>query len=357
MSAEGGLRPAIKPTVSLRVARTLLFVAAGYAAAPPFMILVLSQEPTGALPYIALFFLTAGAFVVAGRDLAHRPQRARPLAVAAAFALAALGTITGFSLGMITFPGAAIGVLAAWATLLHPPRRAAVVAFVLYVAIGVLTAFAGGVSFAFIWSIPTLFIWPIWLLFVAGSSMLPIYGAFAVAATLAIGAFVQPRPFGQRIRARSAALAILVGILAGIVTVAAFVAWAYARPDTSARFELVPLVLALVFAGGLLAGSAAATLRLAPTRLTAVGLGLGAAILFLAFTYRPAVSCQENGMSQGLPLAWALTSFGSGSSSGSSGASIGGGSSPTSTGELRSGDRAATYRCEGARVVEYRELR
>lgn len=347
---------------SLRIARILLFIAAGFAAAPPLVILQMSQEPLGALPYLALFVLTALGFVIAGRELGTRPGRAKLLAVAAATSMAAVGTIAGWSLGMITFPGAAIGVLGAWAALLHPPRRGVVVAFVLYLAVGVFSAVARGTDFAFMWAIPTLFIWPVWLLVTPSFSILAIYGAIAVAAVLAVRAFVRPRVFDAARPARWVPLAAGLGLLAGIAAVMAFVGWAYARPETSARFELEPLVLALVFAGGLLLAAGIVTLRLSPSWLTAVGIGLGATLLFLTFTYRPAVSCSASGSAQGLPLSWALTSFGSQSmgSSGSSGTigPIGPGSgASTQSGEFRSGDRSATFRCEGAEVVDYREVR
>src|SRR3990170_1353738 len=151
----------VKP-MSLRIARTLLYLAAGFSFAPPFMIMALSGGPFGALPYIAMFFLTGAAFVVAGRTLETDPTRAKRLAVAGAFALAALGTLAGFSLGMVTFPGAAVGVGAAWAALLHPPRRTLVIGFLLYVAVGIAVAVTRG-TIGYIFMIPTVVIWPIWV--------------------------------------------------------------------------------------------------------------------------------------------------------------------------------------------------
>jgi hypothetical protein len=122
----------------------------------------------------------------------------------------------------------------------------------------------------------------------------------------------------------------------------------------------VPTVLAFVFAGGFLLGTGLATLRSAPSWLPSIGLGLGAAALLLTFTYEPAVTCVAGGGRQGMPLEWALTSFGgsSGSSgSGSSGTIGSGGERTLQTGEFRYGDREATYRCEGSTVVDYREGR
>jgi hypothetical protein len=344
--------------LSLRIARTLCFLAAGFAFAPPFMILALSQEPLGAVPYMALFFLTGGAFVIAAIELVARPARAKKLAVAGALALAALGTITGFSLGMVTFPGAAVGVAAAWAALLHPPRRALVIALLAYLAVGVVVTLGRG-GFGFIYAIFTVFIWPIWSLFIPAFSIGVIYAAIGIAATLVVGAFLEGRPFDPQRSRGWIALGIAGGLVLGAVTVAAFVAWAYARPETSARFELAPIVLALVFAGGFLLGTGLATLRSAPSWLPAIGLGLGTAALLLTFTYQPAVTCIAGGGRQGTPLEWALTSFGgsSGSSgSGSSGTIGPGGERTVQSGEFNYGGRRATFRCEGSTVVDYREV-
>jgi hypothetical protein len=350
----------VQKPMSVRIARTLLYLAAGFSFAPPFMIMALSGEPFRALPYIATFFLTGAAFVVAGRTLETDPTRAKRLAVAGAFALAALGTLAGFSLGMVTFPGAAVGVGAAWAALLNPPRRTLVIAFFLYLAVGIAVAVLRG-TIGYVFMIPTVFIWPIWVLFIPTLSIGVIYAALGIAATLVVAAFVERRPFEPPISTGRIALGLGAGILSGTLAVAAFIAFAYARPETSARFELVPIVLALVFTGGFLLGTGLATLRAAPTWLPAVGLGIGATALLMTFTYEPAVTCTQGGGRQGTPLAWALTSFGGSTGpsggSGSSGTIGAGGDRTLQTGEFNYGDRSATYRCEGSTVVEYREVR
>jgi hypothetical protein len=82
----------------------------------------------------------------------------------------------------------------------------------------------------------------------------------------------------------------------------------------------------------------------------------------MTFGARPAVTCRPGGTSQSTPLAWSLRAVvegassysGGGTSSGSSG-SIGGSAPSVTTGEMRSGSRVATYRCEDDRLVEFRE--
>lgn len=345
----------MKP-VSLRIARTLLYLAAGFSFAPPFMILALSREPAAAAPYAVLFFATGVAFIVAARDLAERRRRARLLAVSGAFALAALGTITGFSLGLVTLPGAAVGVLAAWATFLAPPRRVTVAAFVAYIAMGIAVAAARG-GIGYIWAIPTVLIWPIWLMLAPTFSVLPIYAAVAVAVILALRALTPLRPFDATRGTVRVPLASAAALFLGVVAVVAFIGWAYARPDTSARFELTPLMVAVVFAAGALAGAGLVLVR--SSALGAISLGIGATALFLAFTYGPAVACRPQGQSQRTPLEWVLTSSGGGSQggSGTSGSIGAAGDRTVTSGEFTSGDRRAVYRCDGATVVEYREVR
>lgn len=350
-----------------RLTRTLLFLGAGLAAAPPFMIFVLSDEPLRALLTASLFFLTAAAFFVAGRELGRKDRRAKLLAVAGALAMASLGILAGFSLGPFTFPAAGICVLAAWAALLYRSGRWVRIAFGIYVVVGLLMVVGSIGRPTFLWSLAGVLIWPIWVLFLPTMSILSLYIAQAIAAVLAIAAYVPPRgmarPSGApSLGARGVALALGAGLVLGAVAVGAFVALANARVDTSARFELSPLVLGLVVAGGVLLGLGIAILRLRPSVLGAVGSGLGAALLFFVFSSAPAVTCHANGTSQGTPLEWQLTSFGRGSgSSGSSGSSSGSGvgsDAPTrSEGRFQSHGRSATYVCEGARVVEFGEVR
>ncbi len=78
----------------------------------------------------------------------------------------------------------------------------------------------------------------------------------------------------------------------------------------------------------------------------------------MTFTYRPAVTCAPNGTSQGLPLSWAMRApfEARGFSSSGGGSSGGGGSGSVSTGTFQSGGREAVFRCDGDRLVEYREV-
>lgn len=342
--------------------RTLLFLAAGLAATPPFMILMLSQEPFGALPITSLFFLTAAAFFTAAREIGRSDRRAKLLAVAGALGMASLGTLAGFSLGLFTLPAAAICVIAACAALLHRSASRTRVVLGIYVAIGLLVGLSSLGSSGFLWSLAGVLIWPIWVLVMPGLSILPLWLAQATAAVLGIAAFLPARSTARPLASRGLAVALVAGLVLGAVAVSAFVALANARVDTSARFELAPLVLGLVFAGGLLLGAGIVTARLSPSFFSAVGAGLGASLLFIVFSAPPAVRCYANGTSQGTPLEWELTSFGRGSgSSGGSGSSPSGaiqGDPPTrTTGQLNTRGRSAMYVCEGARVIEFREVR
>lgn len=343
---------------SLRIARLLLFAAGALVVGTVAYIGVASSDPRGAWPWIALLLLNAIGFFLAARSLTRDERRAKLLAVASAIGMAALGTISGFGAGMLSFPAAGIGALGAWATLLYPPRRRMIVAFVVYTAIGLVLVGPGALLFPLL--LPTVFIWPARLLLFMPSSIVAIYLFLGIAASMGIAAFVRPRAFAPRPTALSWALAIGIASIAGASAAILFQLIATARDDTSLRFELDPVVIAVVFAGGALAALGIAALRLRPGIASATALGLGAGILFMTFSYRPAVTCAPNGNSNSLPLSWALRSaFERGqsySSSGSSGASIGGGSGSVATGRFQSGDREAVFRCDGARLVEYREV-
>lgn len=139
-------------------------------------------------------------------------------------------------------------------------------------------------------------------------------------------------------------------LLGGTTAVALFTAMAYLRADTSLRFELAGSVLVLLFGAGALAGFGAVSLTIARSTATAVALGLGLTLLFVVFTYRPAVTCSGGGVSEGMPLSWVLAGAGGGTQM-----SRGGGDPRGMTGTTIVGGRALEYRCEGDRVVEYRE--
>jgi hypothetical protein len=193
------------------------------------------------------------------------------------------------------------------------------------------------------------------------ASIVWIHAFLGLAASVALLAFV-PRRAAEPARPLVWGLAFGVALTAGVTAVIVFQLIAMVRTDTSARFELDQVVLAIVFLGGAFGALGVVTLRLRPGAPSAVALGLGAALLFMTFTYRPAITCSPNGTGQSLPLSWALRSAfevrgSSFSSSGSSGTSVGGGSGDVSTGTFRSGDREAAFRCEGARLVEYHDVR
>jgi hypothetical protein len=350
--------------LSLRVARSLLALAGGLALATVLFITAASQDRIGAAPWLLLLLLTSAGFFAAALLLSRQPYRAKALAVAAATAMGALGVITGFGAGLLSFPAAAVGVLAAWAALLHPPTRRIVVAFALYLAIGVVASvLTAGPALISVFTLIFVLLWPGRLVLIPAASFTSIFVLLGLAISFAVYALVGRRAVPRAVPVQWWVATIVVGIAAGVAAVGLFVAYANARPETSARFDLVdPLVLAVVFGGGLAAISGGICVFLWRRPLAALALGLGVAALFMTFGARPAVACMRNGTSNGTPLAWSLrapfeggstayTSSGGGTSGGTTG-SIGGG---VSSGELRFGPHHATYRCEGDRLVEFRE--
>jgi hypothetical protein len=350
--------------LSLRIARVLLALAGGLVIGTVVFITAASQDRVAAAPWLALLVLDAAGFFGAWRLLARDPSRAKPLAVAAAVGMAALGVVTGFGAGMLSFPAATVGVLAAWAALLHPPTRRMAIAFAAYLAVGLVVAVLSPAApvfsiFALIW----IFAWPVRFALSPAGSLVAIYALLGLAGALAVFAVVGPRATPRPVGIRVWVATVVAAILGGAAAVALFVAFANARPDTSARFELVdPLVLAVVFFGGLAALGGGLAVFLSRRPLPALALGLGVAALFMTFAARPAVTCVRNGISNATPLAWSIRApfeggstayISSGGSSGGTTGSIGGG---VSSGELRFGPHHATYRCEGDRLVEFREI-
>src|SRR5688500_2698566 len=90
----------------------------------------------------------------------------------------------------------ALGILAAWAAVLHPPRRAPLIAFGIYVAIGLLLTLPRGATLvAFPWLLSSVLLWP-WtstMLLSMASFPLPIFASLGVAVALAVSAFAGPR--------------------------------------------------------------------------------------------------------------------------------------------------------------------
>lgn len=355
--STGGAVDAGTP-LSLRLARLLLVAAAALTVGTAAYIAVQTSSILVALPWLVLLVLNAAGFVAAAVWLEDQPRRATLLAVGSAIAMGALGTITGWGAGMLSFPAAGFGALGAWAALLHPPRRRMVVAFLAYMAVGLAVSIPTlGAALLYPWTLALVAIWPLRLILLPSTSFFGIYLGLALGASVLLLVAVRRRPFTASLTLGMWMILGAISVLVGVGAVALFNVYAIARPHTSARFELDGLVLALVFAGGLLVALGLLTLRLWPTAFSAFALGFGAVALFLVFTYRPAATCEPNGFSGGTPLAWELRGSGAGgmSSSGSSAASPGG--STFSNGEIRSGDRVATYRCENDRLVEYREVR
>ena len=352
---------------SLRVAR-LLLVAAAFGSLGVFVYIAAIARSLSA-PLI-LFLLATLALVSAARSIGTDLRRGRLLALAGGLALAATGVLAGFGAGNISLPMGALGILAAWAAVLHPPGRTALLAFGAYVAIGLLLTLPRGATLAaFPWLLSSVVLWP-WMstLLLSGASGLPIFASIGVALALAVSALVPPRSPatapGSRVGiARAGAVALATATLA----TAAYVAWAYARPHTSARFELDAIPLVVVFIGAALTGLGLATLRALPGPGLA-SLAAGATVAVLVLLGRPTVECYGNGVSTTQGPWWLLqtggsssgSSVGSGNATGSgsirgsvtgSGAAAG---ATLSSGEVRRADGIVMrYRCSGNEVVEF----
>lgn len=390
----------MRTPLSLRLARLLLVGAAAGAFGVFAYIAVLAR--TFSVPLL-LFVFAGVALAYAARSLGTDPRRGRLLAIAGGLILAATGVLAGFGAGNLSLPMGALGVLAAWAAVLHPPRRAPLVAFAIYVAIGLaLTLPRGATLLAFPWLVSGVLLWPwmsTFLLFPA-SFGLPIYGSIGVALALAVSAFVTPRgprttsgdpatAAGDHATAagtpadagpvapspaadgRATRLAIARGgalaLGAGGLATAGYIAWAYARPHTSARFELDPVPLAIIFAGAALLGTGLATLRALPG--PAIGaLAVGATVAVVVLLGRPTVECYANGVATtggpwwlpetaGASSGGSTTISGGGSARGPARGTVGGsagGGTTASAGEIRRADGVVIrYRCDASQVVEF----
>ena len=123
------------------------------------------------------------------------------------------------------------------------------------------------------------------------------------------------------------------------------VALAFAQPNTSARDELVPVAIAVIFvAGALLALGVRLLRRGVPGGLVATF--LGATTLVYIVSARPTVVCEPNGASESSGPWW--MPYGGGMRS------VGGGDASGTTGRIERGDGVViTYRCDGRELVEF----
>jgi hypothetical protein len=285
-------------------------------------------------------------YALAARRLATDPAGARLLALAGALAFSGIAVLSGFGAGDVTFPAAGLAVLASWAAYLHPPRRAAGIAFLAYVAIGLAAASRG--PFFPPWAIGTLFLWPVTaLLAVPVLGYLTIFAPFG-AAVAVVGAYLARRRGAALVRGRLevSRRSLAPAALGGAAVVAAFVALALVRTNTSARFELEPVPLVALFAAGALAVLGATALRGAPGPALAM-LAMGSAVLLFAFLSRPTVECQANGVGTSFGPWWLAWRGGSLSTEG-------GGSSEGHSGVIRRGDGVVIrYACAGEVLASF----
>jgi hypothetical protein len=326
----------------LRVARLLLV---GSAAASIGVIAVIASRASALSPLLAIFAAAAVLFVLAARSLEPDPRRGRLLAVAAACALGGMGTLAGFGAGDVTFPAAALGVLAAWTAAMWRSPRWVPIAFVAYVAIGVLLSLPRLPGLlALPWLLPGFLAWPLTtLFFIPVGIPVAIYAAFGLAVALTAAAYSRQTVFAGPLDWRVIARDAVIGALAFVLLE---VALALARPSTSARQELVPVAVVVMFVA---AAVLAAGLRLLRSGV-AGGLAatvIGAAVVLYIATARPTIECRDNGVATGSGPWW-LPNMGSMASSGSN---VGGGSS---TGRIARGDGVTiTYRCAGSELAEF----
>lgn len=326
----------------LRVARLLLV---GSATAAIGVIAVIASRASAFSPLLLIFFAAAVLFVLAAAALEGDPRRGRLLAVAGASALAGMGILAGFGAGDVTFPAGALGVLAAWATVMWRSPRWVWLAFIAYLVIAVALALmriqGPPVSPMLL---PSVLLWPFTtLLFVSAGLPIAIYGAFGLGIALAVAAYAPPTmvssPTAWRVIARDATAG-------GIAFLLLEVALAIARPNTSARHELVPIALVVMFiSAALLAGGVRLLRSNAAAGFAATVIG-GALVLYIA-TARPTIECSRNGVST-TSGPWWSPSFSVMSSSGSS---VG---ADTATGRISRGDGITiTYRCAGRELAEF----
>ena len=278
----------------LRAARLLLV---GSAAAAIGSIAFIARQATAFSPLLLVFAAAAALFLLAAVTLERDPRRGRLLAAAAACALAGIGTLAGMGAGEVTFPAAALGVLAAWCAAMWRTPRWVRVAFLASLVAGLLVnATRLLVLLFFPFLLPSVLVWPITAaLFVPGiGPLVAIYGAIGLSVALAVAAFAPPVAFAPRPDARLLARDAAV---AGVVFVGLEVALAFAQPNTSARDELVPVAIAVIFvAGALLALGVRLLRRGVPGGLVATF--LGATTLVYIVSARPTVVCEPNGASE-----------------------------------------------------------
>jgi hypothetical protein len=330
----------VPTTPSLRIARLLLFAAAACAFAVPVFI---GARAAFVSPVLLLFGAPIALFIAAHQTIASDSKRGRTFALAGASAVTALAILTGFGAGDVSFPAAGIGVLAAWSTWLHPPRRRVVVMFLAYIAVGlVVAAFRTRGFFLAPFIVGDVLLWPATLLFLSPALFgLPIFVGLGIALALGAYAFRQALPLTRPV------LAIAAATGAGALAVGLVVALAFASPNSSARFELVPAGLAGTFAAAFAFVLGLLAMKRSPV-LAGLGIAAGTTILTLASLSPATVSCQQNGYSTSSGPWW-LGPPGSMSASGG-----GGGSSGTFGGAIVRGDGTTIrFTCNGSSLSEF----
>src|SRR2546425_3871020 len=245
-------------------------------------------------PLLAFFFTAAGSFAFAAPRVLSDPPVARRLALSGALGLGAIGTLAGLGPGGVTFVPAGLGSLGGWAAPRAPPRRSVVIAFAVYLAAGLALALPGLRFAPTPWALFAVPVWPL-LYLLGGFAAVGVALIYAcLIASVAIpGALIAGR--GLPLRRLHTPVLGVVAIACGALGIAFSVLRALARPDTSARFELVPLALVVVFAASACVGFGVFALGAAPRR-SLTALALGAPVLVYALSAAPTVQCRPNGL-------------------------------------------------------------
>ena len=327
----------------LRAARLALVAS---AAASLGVVAVILTRASAASPYLLLFGLAAADFVASARTLERDRRRGVLFAWGGALSLAGMGTLAGLGAGDVTFPAAALGIVAAVLASLVPPSRRVLVAVAVYVLVGIAVSaprLPGLLAFPFL--VPSLLLWP--LMLALGPGALAIFAVIGLGIGLTVAALAPALPAPRPRRP----LALVAGLVAAVAADAIEIALAVAQPHTSARAELGVLPLAVLFVAGALFG-AGAVLAMSRAGGGLVATTLGGAVLIYALFSRPTVECFGNGVAtSGGP--WWLPALGALSSSGGGSGSSSGGPGGVA-GTIHRGDGVTiTYRCEGDRLVEF----
>ena len=331
----------------LRASRLLLVAS---AAASIGVVVFIESRARGFAPIVLLFPVAAVLFVVAARDLENDPRRGKLLAAAAALTLAGMATLAGFGAGEVTFPASGLGVIAAWLAVMWRAPRWVGWALLAYIGVGIALSLPRLGALVFLpWLLPSLLTWPIsTALFLSAGAIVGIYAVLGLAVALAISAYVRPAVFTPRPAARTL---LRDGVMAGLALVLLEALFALTQVNTSARYELVPFAIAVMFLSAAMLVGGVRLLR-AGVFGGALAAAVGGALVLYIVTARPTVECSFRGVAT-TAGPWWLPYFGSMTSTG--GGSAGPSRAPqTATGTIARDDGVVIrYTCVADALVQF----